>query len=277
MENEESRWGLLNVYAPNHASARARLWEEIYLALPEDVENWIVGGDFNMLEDPQDRRGGSMTTIQGLELANWERLVRKLRIYDMWHLSNFHKGVDSLRFSRSDRRTRSTQEEAAIGSQNLGGTLVPSELSQGGPNESRIDRFYLSDVLATKEGMITILPGTTLSDHAPIILSITPGQQWKKGRSQLRIPDRILEDGRYKEEVEKLWNKISTAEGNSIELLDEAVLAMSNFFKEQTKQQAEVREKKGKNMRRSLKALQRLQERHPTCSWIRYKMAEAKR
>ena len=100
LEHEESRWGLLNVYAPNHASARARLWEEIYLSLPEDVENWIVGGDFNMLEDPQDRRGGSMITIQGLELANWERLVRKLRIYDMWHLSNFHKGVDSLRFSR---------------------------------------------------------------------------------------------------------------------------------------------------------------------------------
>ena len=129
----------------------------------------------------------------------------KLRISDVWHLSNFHKGVDSLIFSRSDRRTRSTQEEVAIGSQNLGGTSVQSEQSQGGPNESRIDRFYLSDVLATKEGMITILPGTTLSDHAPIILSITPGQQWKKGRiSQLRIPDIILEDGRYKEEVEKL-------------------------------------------------------------------------
>mgnify|MGYP000252850560 CR=1 FL=1 len=70
LEHGESRWGYLNVYAPNHASARARLWEEIYLSLPEDVENWIVGGDFNMLEDPQDRRGGSMITIQGLELAN---------------------------------------------------------------------------------------------------------------------------------------------------------------------------------------------------------------
>ena len=86
LENEESRWGLLNVYAPNHASARARLWEEIYMAVPGDVGNWIVGGDFNMLEDPHDRRGGSIVTIEGLALANWERLVLKLRIFDVWHL-----------------------------------------------------------------------------------------------------------------------------------------------------------------------------------------------
>ena len=67
-----------------------------------DVDSWIVGGDFNMLEDPQDRRGGSMTTIQDLELAHWERLVFKLRLVDTWHLGNIRRGTESLRFSRSD-------------------------------------------------------------------------------------------------------------------------------------------------------------------------------
>ena len=70
LEMEETRWGILNIYAPNHASARARLWEEIYLTTPGDENKWIVGGDFNMLEDPQDRRGGNMLTIQGQELVN---------------------------------------------------------------------------------------------------------------------------------------------------------------------------------------------------------------
>ena len=90
---EETCWRLLNIYAPNHASVGARLWGEIYLAIPRDVVKWIVGGDFNMLENPQDRRGGNMLTIQGQELANWEMLVFKLRISDAWNLSNIQRAA----------------------------------------------------------------------------------------------------------------------------------------------------------------------------------------
>ena len=43
--------GVLNVYAPNQASARAEFWAQIADALPA-VEHWCVGGDFNMLRIP---------------------------------------------------------------------------------------------------------------------------------------------------------------------------------------------------------------------------------
>ena len=69
----QTTWGYLNIYAPNHASARKHFWYEITNALP-NVSDWCVAGDFNMIEDPLDRRGGSAATIHGEELANWERM-----------------------------------------------------------------------------------------------------------------------------------------------------------------------------------------------------------
>ena len=41
----------------------------------------VWGGDFNMLESPDDRRGGSGATIHGAELtASWEWLCLQLRV-----------------------------------------------------------------------------------------------------------------------------------------------------------------------------------------------------
>ena len=95
--------GVLNVYAPNHASARADFWTQITDALPE-VDHWCVGGDFNMLEDPSDRMGGSHVTVQGSELAAWERLCMTLQITDVWQHEAFSRSQGSLSFSQSDHR-----------------------------------------------------------------------------------------------------------------------------------------------------------------------------
>ena len=65
---EQTRVGLLNLYASNHASARATFWFQISESLPR-ANAWCVGGDFNMLETVEDRRGGSQTTVHGSELA----------------------------------------------------------------------------------------------------------------------------------------------------------------------------------------------------------------
>ena len=268
---EETRWGILNVYAPNHASARARLWEEIYLAIPEDEIKWIVGGDFNMLEDPQDRRGGSRLTIQGQELANWERLVFKLRISDAWHLSNIQRGAGSLQFSRSDRKGGRPRDNTS-GSQPWGESVVREEVDHERLNESRIDRIYLSDYFAILEGEITIMPGTTLSDHAPVLLTLQQGGYRKRGRSQqVRIPDWVFQEDKYKSEVESLWHK-ATELGGALEKLDNALVAASDFFKGQTKQLAELRGQQERNLRRALRALHRLQECHPSCSWTTERM-----
>ena len=57
--------GVLIVYAPNHASARAEFWSQIASSLLK-ADCWCMGGDFNMLESPV---GGSQTSVHGQELA----------------------------------------------------------------------------------------------------------------------------------------------------------------------------------------------------------------
>ena len=52
------RVGLLNAYAPNHASACATFWSQILESLPS-VDTWCIGGDFNMIEALEDQCGGS--------------------------------------------------------------------------------------------------------------------------------------------------------------------------------------------------------------------------
>ena len=103
-------WGILNVYAPNHASARTLFWTQICDAL-QNIEHWCMAGDFNMLEDPNDRRGGSTMTVRGSKLGAWERLCFKMGIQDVWFLNTFCKEPNSLRFSRSSRRMNEVVEE----------------------------------------------------------------------------------------------------------------------------------------------------------------------
>ena len=62
------RHGFLSIYAPNHESARAAFWTQLIDALPS-VDAWCIAGDFNMIESPEDRQGGSQVRIHGAELA----------------------------------------------------------------------------------------------------------------------------------------------------------------------------------------------------------------
>ena len=141
MQYHDAVIGILNVYAPNQASARADFWALLAAALPR-VDSWCIGGDFNMLESPEDRIGGSHVTVHESELAAWEQLCMSLRIFDTWLLEDFSRTQGSLGFSQLDRR-------------------------RGGTNLARLDRFYVSDGLCTRGGSVGILAGTTFLDHAP--------------------------------------------------------------------------------------------------------------
>ena len=58
--------GLMNLYASNSESERENLW--LSLSDYADLADcWLVGGDFNMIEDATDRLGGVGTTISGRE------------------------------------------------------------------------------------------------------------------------------------------------------------------------------------------------------------------
>lgn len=49
--------GILNIYAPNDTGARVRFWSKL-ADFPFPSAEWIVGGDFNMTELPEDRSDG---------------------------------------------------------------------------------------------------------------------------------------------------------------------------------------------------------------------------
>ena len=97
------KWGLMNIYAPNHARDRAILWKNILSQVP-NVDHWAIAGDFNMLEDVSDRLGGISHTISGLELYEWEHFIFALGLMDLWRVSSFEHMQDSLTYSRSDRK-----------------------------------------------------------------------------------------------------------------------------------------------------------------------------
>ena len=97
---------------------------------------------------------------------------------DAWHLHSFNKERESLSFSRSDRRL-------------------------AGANLSSIDRFYVSDSFSDKGGSIKMMSGTVFSDHAPVILTLANTR--KKQSFHLKIPEAILVNEQYSEQVHKFW------------------------------------------------------------------------
>src|SRR5271156_1631374 len=101
-----------------------------------------------------------------------------LRIDDVWHHAGFGHERDSLLFSRSDQRI-------------------------GGTNLSRIDRFYVSDWLGARGGSTGILAGTSMSDHAPVILVVADTRRITS--QSLRIPERVMLDEGMADRVEAIW------------------------------------------------------------------------
>ena len=140
--------------------------------------------------------------------------------------------------------------------------------ARGETNESRIDRFYVSALLADRGGKITIMANTTMSDHRPVVLTINSKHTLKAGR--LRIPESVLLDDKYSAEVERIWcnevqEALSPAEGVAA-----AVSAISNFFKKQVMQHVYESMERIKRWKNALASLQRLGERKPCSYWIQY-------
>lgn len=60
----EVEFGICSIYAPNDYRERVELWN--WLSSLEDIP-WFIGGDFNMIEHSQDKRGGSKFEWKGVE------------------------------------------------------------------------------------------------------------------------------------------------------------------------------------------------------------------
>jgi endonuclease/exonuclease/phosphatase family metal-dependent hydrolase len=65
---------VLNIYVPNEARARLRLWEELVSNLPPNCQ-WILCGDFNMVTDPRDNSNPKGHTVGDVESMAFMRFT----------------------------------------------------------------------------------------------------------------------------------------------------------------------------------------------------------
>ena len=94
--------GFLNVYALNSVTGRTRLWNRLLQDLLV-AQHWYMCGDWNMMESPTNSLGGSSISISGSELREWEKLMFKYEVIDLWHIPTFSCMHHSLLYLCSNR------------------------------------------------------------------------------------------------------------------------------------------------------------------------------
>ena len=75
--------GIACVYAPNIPTERRHLWHIMVDSLPKNCE-WIIGGDFNMTERPNDKSNDCGRAISDLERFSWNDLLNVFQIQDTY-------------------------------------------------------------------------------------------------------------------------------------------------------------------------------------------------
>ncbi|MCO5550433.1 hypothetical protein L7F22_003919 [Adiantum nelumboides] len=148
-------------------------------------------GDFNNVETFEDWQAAqplALPHIARCEQDAWDRFLFALAGADVWHTPSFAHVVGSLHFS--------------WGFQRQGGLLL-----------KRLDRFYVGQFAAEMGGVISILPGTSLSDYAPVSLCLL-SQRSIAPRWGSRIPDSILQDTELRNALSQIWvGGLTHAEG----------------------------------------------------------------
>ena len=145
--------GLINVYASNQSSDRAELWNSL-LSLNLEVTEWILAGDFNMLESQEDKRGGAEKLGQRRrEKAVWQRLLLNFGLMDAGNADEIRKQAGH-HFTWNNRRAH------------------PNNI------EARLDRIYVSQNLLQRGGKLSTMANLPhLSDHAPVICELFTKRQ----------------------------------------------------------------------------------------------------
>ena len=74
----------------------------------------------------------------------------------------------------------------------------------------RLDRFYVNDWAIGRGGQVGVVPGTTLSDHAPVILAVilsldSTAQTLRP--CSCRIPDSIFSKKEVHNRIDSLWDR----------------------------------------------------------------------
>ena len=136
------------------------LWSHLARAeLPE--AEWIIAEDFNNIEDPRDKQGGSnKTSMSTRELEAWTNLLTRLGVGDAFNIGAFSRKTTKA-FTWSNAR--------------MDNTMI----------QSRIHMFYVPGPVEIIGGTTRILPLIPdLSDHAGVLLHFN-----NEGRVKARQPN----------------------------------------------------------------------------------------
>lgn len=72
LKSRDLKFGIFLVYASNDYKNRIELWK--WMMELEDIA-WVISGDFNMVERPKDKLGGSKFELKGEDCFFWNRMV----------------------------------------------------------------------------------------------------------------------------------------------------------------------------------------------------------
>ena len=194
--------GLACIYAPNILTDRRHLWHLLVDALPKDCE-WIIGGDFNMTERPEDKSHGCGRTISDLESYTWKEFSNSIQVRDEF----LHQGGPRFSWDNGQKGERRRL--------------------------ARLDRFYTPSQSRLNTRITTyFIHGYAVgSDHAPVHIEVYMGSgedqkgAFKWNTSHLK--------GELREKLEERW--VSLLEGTNFFY---KLRNISRFYRQACKQKA---------------------------------------
>lgn len=182
------RLGFVGIYGPNEYEGCIILWSELASEL-DPAYNWTLMGDFNMITNINDQKGGDGSALCGREARMWARLIRKFKLRD-----SFHPVENTLRFSWDNRRSHRHNP-------------ANEDYSRFGPRTlRRLDRIYTPEQSNTFPFSVNsqILPGMAFSDHAPVVAQIKVGDNTRRPSGH-RLNAAHLNNPAFRERISALW------------------------------------------------------------------------
>ncbi|XP_028059521.1 uncharacterized protein LOC114263216 [Camellia sinensis] len=93
----------LNIYAPNDVVQRAKLWDSILNVRSSFQKPWCMGGDYNEIRVPDERRGCTRSSKGMQDFNNFVDLLELMDLPMLGRKFTWCNSVDSDRWSRIDR------------------------------------------------------------------------------------------------------------------------------------------------------------------------------
>jgi exonuclease III len=170
---------ILNVYAPRTSNERALLWSNINQAAP-DSDHYILGGNFNHLEEAEQGISEGHRRMQRREVVAWHHLTLKLGLTDAWLTDSFRK-LSKKAYTFDNGRSGTS---SAI---------------------SRIDKFMISQSLEERGGHIEVaISVRKFSDHSPLVITVWGRHSAPKAPTKY-FDTTLLEGDKYREDMLEAW------------------------------------------------------------------------